>query len=464
MPKFNYSTKLLVMKTNNFTRRKFIANASAGTAGTLLSNQLPVFGNSNKALASELAVKGGNPVRAEGWLKWPVWNSDAEKPMLSVLRSGNWFRGNGHKASEFEKLYADLIGSKRAVATASGTTALETALHVMGVDAGDEVIVSPYTFIATYNVVFNQKALPVFADTDQETFNINPNKIEEKINDRTRAILPVHILGLPADMNRINSIAKQNDLVVIEDACQAWLAEYEGKKVGTLGDLGCFSFQNSKHIPSGEGGAIVGNDEKVMDLCYSYHNCGRAYGKTKSQYRGYPFRGGNKRMTELQAVILISQMTRAKSDADKRLENALYLDSKLKEIPGIIPYKLTDGATRSAYHLYPFRYKKEFFDELPREKFLKALSAEGIPCSGGYGTQYHDGLMEEALSSRGYKRLFSEQRLKQYREELHNLPDNEQLTREAVWFYQNMLLAERKDMDDIIHAVQKVYDNRKQLL
>ena len=452
------------MKTNKFTRRKFIGNAAAGTVGVMLSNHLPAYGISNKVPGAELALHGGKPVRTEGWMKWPVWNSDAEKPMISVLRSGNWFRGNGTKGSEFEKKYAALIGTKRAVATASGTAALETALHVMGVDAGDEVIVSPYTFIATYNVVFNQKALPVFADTDQETFNIDPNKIEEKINERTKALLPVHILGLPADMNRINAIAKKNDLVVIEDACQAWLAEYEGKKCGTLGDIGCFSFQNSKHIPSGEGGAIVGNDDAIMDHCYSYHNCGRAHGKTMSEFRGYPFRGGNKRMTEFQSVVLLSQIERAKSDADKRLENALYLDSKLKEMPGIIPYKLTDGATRSAYHLYPFRYKKEYFDDLPREKFIAALVAEGIPCSGGYGQQYFDGLIEEALSSRGYKRLFSEQRLNRYREELHHLPDNDQLTREAVWFFQNMLLADRKDMDDIIHAIQKVYENRKQLL
>ena len=452
------------MKTNSFTRRKFIARTTAGTVGTMLASQIPVFGNSNKLLDSKLAIKGGNPVRTEGWLKWPVWNTDAEKPMISVLRSGNWYRGNGTKGNEFEKKYADLIGIKRAIATASGTAALETALHVMGVDAGDEVITSPYTFIATYNVVFNQKALPVFADTDQETFNINPAKIEEKINERTRAILPVHILGLPADMNSINSIAKKNELVVIEDACQAWLAEYEGKKCGTLGDLGCFSFQNSKHIPSGEGGAIVGNDDAIMDLCNSYHNCGRAFGKTMSEFRGYPFRGGNKRLAEFQSVILMSQMERAKSDADKRLKNALYLNSKLKEIPGIIPYKLTEGANRSAYHLYPFRYKKEHFDDLPREKFLAALSAEGIPCSGGYGPQYFDGLIEEAISSRGYKRLFSAERLNRYREELHHLPDNDQLTREAVWFSQSMLLADRSDMDDIINAVQKVYKNRKQLL
>ena len=451
------------MKKDNLSRRQFIATTSVGAIGAIITTGAPSYGRLSNA-SGKLALLGGNPVRTTGWMEWPIWESEAEDPMLSVLRSGKWYRDWGTKVTEFEKQYADLIGARRALATSSGTTALETALHVMGVDAGDEVIVSPYTFIATYNVVFNQKALPVFADTDQETFTINPNKIEEKITDRTKAILPVHILGLPVDMNSINAIAKNNDLVVIEDACQAWLAEYEGKKCGTLGDLGCFSFQNSKNLPSGEGGAVVGNDDGIMDLCHSYHDSGRPYGNSKSEFTGYPFRGGNKRMMEMQAVILTSQMKRIKKDADKRLKNALYLDSKLKDIPGIIPYKLADGATRSAYHLYPFRYKKEYFDSLPRRKFLNALSAEGIPCSGGYGPQYNDGLMEEALNSKGYKRLFSEQRLNTYREELKNLPENDQLTQEAVWLFQNMLLGEQKDMDDIIDAIQKVYANRKQLL
>ncbi len=451
------------MSHNSFTRRQFITTSSAGAIGVMIATATPSCGKLNK-VSDKPALLGGNPVRSTGWMDWPIWDPEAEESMLTVLRSGKWYREWGTHVTEFEKLYADLIGTRRALATASGTTALETALHVLGVDAGDEVIVSPYTFIATYNVVFNQKALPVFADTDQETFTINPDKIEEKINDRTKAILPVHILGLPADMNRINAIAKKHNLVVIEDACQAWLAEYDGKKCGTLGDLGCFSFQNSKHLPSGEGGAITGNNDDIMDLCYSYHNCGRPYGNRASEYSGYPFRGGNKRMMEMQAVILMSQMKRIHADADKRLANALYLDSKLKEIPGIIPYKLSNGATRSAYHLYPFRYKKENFDGLSREKFLKALSAEGIPCSEGYGPQYHDGLMEEALNSTGYKRLFSKQRLDLYREELHNLPDNDQLTSEAVWLFQNMLLGEREDMDDIVNAIQKIYENRKQLL
>jgi dTDP-4-amino-4,6-dideoxygalactose transaminase len=450
------------MKSRPVTRRKFIASTSAGAAAAILS--APVFATSGAAITSELALRGGDPVRKAGWLSWPVWNQEAEAPMMSLLQSGNWYRGDGKQCIEFEKKYAQLIGAKRVIATASGSAALITSLQMIGVDAGDEVIVSPFTFIASYNVIFNQHALPVFADTDPDTFTINPHKIEEKINERTSAILPVHICGLPADMNRISAIAKKHNIPVIEDACQAWLAEYDNKMCGTLGDLGCFSFQNSKHIPSGEGGAISGNNDALMDRCFAYHNCGRPYGSSMRGMGENPIRGSNRRMTEVQAGLLLSQIGRARSDADKRLENALYLDSKLKEIPGIVPYKLSDGATRSSYHLYPFRYKKEHFDGLPRHKFIAALNAEGIPCGEGYGQQYFDNLIEEAISSKGYTRLFSKERLNRYREELHNLPDNDQLTLEVVWFFQNMLLAERSDMDDIINAVQKIYENRSQLL
>jgi perosamine synthetase len=450
------------MNKEKLSRRKFIASTSAGAAGAMLS--APLLANAGTGSAAKLALKGGDPVRTSAWPSWPVWNQEAEAPMLSLLRSGNWYRGDGRLCSDFEKNYAQLIGARRVIATSSGSTALIAALHTMGVDAGDEVIVSPYTFIASYNVIFNQKALPVFADTNQETFTIDPHKIEERITERTRAILPVHIFGLPADMNRILAIGKKHQLAVIEDACQAWLAEYEGKMCGTLGDLGCFSFQNSKHIPSGEGGAIAGNNDAVMDRCFAYHNCGRPHGASMAGMGENAIRGSNKRMTELQAGILLFQMDRARMDADKRLENALYLNEKLKEIPGIIPYKLADGATRSAYHFYPFRYKKEHFDGLSRNKFRDALHAEGIPTYAGYGKQYYDGLIEEAISSRGYQRLFSPERLKRYREELHQLPENDQLTGEAVMLFQNMLLAERSDMDDIIHAIHKIHETRKQLL
>jgi perosamine synthetase len=442
-------------------RREFLSTASAGAVAALASTTLPAYGISYKT-STQLALLGGDPVRKKNWLEWPQWDRDAEDEISSVLRSGDWFLGRGTKVAEFEEKYAEMMGAKRCLATSSGTTALLVALHVLGIDAGDEVLVAPYTFIATYNVVFLNHALPVFVDTNQETFCMDPDKIEERITERTKAILPVHILGLPADMDKINAIAKKHNLVVIEDACQAWLAEYQHKKCGTIGDLGCFSFQNSKNLPAGEGGAVIGNSDELLDKCHSFHNCGRPYGSVKKT-SNYPMRGSNRRMQQFQAVILMSQMKRIKKDADIRLANALYLTSKIKDIPGIIPYKLSDGATRSAYHLYPFRYKKEYFNDIPREKFLAALKAEGIPCAGGYGTQNKEGLIEEALSSRGFQRLFSEERLRKYREENH-LPNNDQLCQEAVWFFQNMLLGTKADMDDIANAIGKIYEARDKLV
>ncbi|MCK4629395.1 MAG: DegT/DnrJ/EryC1/StrS family aminotransferase, partial [Sedimentisphaerales bacterium] len=163
-----------------------------------------------------------------------------------------------------------------------------------------------------------------------------------------------------------------------------------------------------------------------------------------------------------QAVILMSQMKRIQKDADTRLENALYLDSKIKDIPGIITCKLAPGATRSAYHLYAFRYKKEYFNNIPRVRFRSAMAAEGVGCGPGYGPQNKDGLIEDALSSKGYKRLFSKKRLKKYREENH-LPDNDQLCQEAIWFSQKFLLGTKSDMDDIANAILKVYENRDKL-
>jgi dTDP-4-amino-4,6-dideoxygalactose transaminase len=159
----------------------------------------------------------------------------------------------------------------------------------------------------------------------------------------------------------------------------------------------------------------------------------------------------------------MSQMKRIEKDNDVRLSNALYLDKRLKEIPGIIPYKPADGATRAVYHMYPFRYIKEQFNNIPKDKFIAALNAEGIPCGNGYGKQNRDGLIEEQLNSRGFKRLFSEARLKQWREE-NVLPGNDQLCDQAVTFYQSILLGSKPDMDDIVNAIAKIYENRNTLV
>ncbi len=401
------------------------------------------------------ALLGGTPVHKGGWPKWPEWRQSWEPDVLQVLRSGQWSRaGGGSQVPNFETAYAKLIGAKRCLATASGTTALITGIHVVGVDAGDEVITSPYTFIATYNTILFHKALPVFADTDPATLTMDPASIESRITERTRAIVPVHIYGLPCDMDPINAIAKKHNLAVVEDACQAWLAEYKGHKCGTLGDLGCFSFQNSKHIPAGEGGAVTGNSEELLDRCHAFHNCGRATGTFHGN--GCFSRGGNFRMQHFQAAMLLQQFDKLVQETERRRENADYLTAGLKEIPGIQPVRLPDNS-RAVWHLYPFRYDAAQFSDLPLDKFTNALSAEGIPCGGGYQEQYYDGILDEAIASRGFKRLFPAERLKAYRDSFQELKGNKQVCETTVGMSQNMLLADRGNMDQIIEAIRKIH-------
>jgi perosamine synthetase len=439
-----------------WTRRGFVQSLTAGSAtlAWLNSGQAPqVFA----AKADKPALLGGEPVHQGGWPGWPQWDKSWEADILDVLRSGVWCcSGGGRQVGAFENEYAHLLGAKGCVATSSGTTALLTSLYVMGIDAGDEVITSPYTFIATYNAILMQKALPVFADTDPATLTMDPASIESRITDRTRAIMPVHIYGMPCDMDPINAIAKKHNLVVVEDACQAWLAEYKGRKCGTLGDLACFSFQNSKHIPAGEGGAITGNDEELLDRCQSFHNCGRAHGTYQGS--GLFSRGSNFRMTHYQAALLRQEISKLVEDTKRRQENADYLSAALKEIPGITPVRLPEDS-RAVWHLYSFRYDAEEFNGLPRHQFMRALQAEGIPCGGGYHEQYYDGLLDEAINSRGFQRLFSADRLKQYRDSFQQLTGNKQVCETTVGMFNTVLLAERSDVEHIVDAIQKVQAN-----
>jgi len=447
------------MNDNDLTRRQFIAAASAGSLAAVASKTLPAYANTSRK-AGKLAVLGGQPVRTKRFPGWPIWDKNTDEELiLSVMRSGVWSRNK--VVAEFEKKYAQLMGAKRCIGTTNGTNALLTSLHCLDIGIGDEVLVPPYTFIATIDVIFLCGALPIMVDTDPETFQINPERIEEKISEHTRAILPVHILGLPANMDKINAIAKKHDLLVVEDACQAWMAEWKGKKCGTLGDLGCFSFQNSKNLPCGEGGAILGDDDRIMDKCYSYHNFGRPYGSVTG--RGNAILGTKCRMAEYQAAILLAQMKRLEEQTQTRNENAKYLTSRIKDIPGIIPHKLYDGVTRAAYHLYPFRYKKEHFNGVSRGKFLSALSAEGIPCSRGYGQVNKGDFFEDALRSKNFKRAYSKERLDRCREQNY-CPDNNQLCEEAVWFFHSLLLGTKSDMDDIADAIEKIYENRGKLV
>ena len=438
----------------DLTRRGFVRTAAAGTAAlTWLS--APRAPTVFAAGPDKPALLGGTPVHKGGWPKWPQWRESWEPEIVEVLRGGRWSSaGGGGQVADFEKAYAALLGAKRCTATASGTTALITSMHVMGVDAGDEVITSPYTFIATYNTILMLKALPVFADTDPATLTMDPASIESRITERTRAIVPVHIYGMPCDMDPINAIAEKHNLAVVEDACQAWLAEYQGRKCGTLGDLGCFSFQNSKHIPAGEGGAVTGDSDELLDRCHAFHNCGRAFGTFKGS--GCFSRGTNCRMMHYAAALLRQEIDKLVTDTKRRQENADHLTAGLKEVPGIEPVRLPENS-RAVWHLYAFRYDADQFHGLPRDDFIRALRAEGIPCSGGYGEQYYDGLLDEAISSRGFQRLFPAERLKAYRDSLQELKGNQQVCETTVAFFQTLLLADRSDMDHIVEAIRRIH-------
>ena len=435
---------------SRLNRRQFVAATSLGSLAAAAAPATPARAVFNQT-ASQLAVRGGKPVRTKGFPGWPMWDRERdEESVVAALRSGVWSRAK--LVSEFEKKYAELLGAKHCLATTHGTTALLTALNALDIGVGDEVLVGPYTFVASISVIMLSGALPIMVDTDRETFLVNPEKMEAKITPNTRAILPVHIYGLPANMDRIKAIAKKHNLLVLEDACQAWLAEFRGKKCGTLGDLGCFSFQNSKHLTCGEGGAVTGDDEAVMKRAYAYHNFGS----------GGPYLGSKARMTEFQAAILLAQMQRLEEQTQRRWENATYLTSKLQGIPGIAPHRLYDGVTRAAYHLYPLRYDAQEFNGAPRERFMAALRAEGIPCSGGYGRLNEAPFIENTLSSRNFKRMYSAEQLDHCRAQIE-CPDNNLLCSEAVCFSQRVLLGGKEDMDDIANAIVKIHENRAQL-
>lgn len=454
------------MWNKTYSRRKFLKqNAMAGIGAVVTAGIAPsLFANCKGDTATPVML-GGEPVRTKGWPEWPVWNPETDEPrVLEVLRSGVWSRDS--VADEFERRWAETIGTKRSLALVNGTNALVTALIQQGIGGGDEVIVPPYTFIATVTAVLSTGAMPVFVDTDPETFQIDPEKIEAKITPRTRAILPVHILGLPADMGRIMEIAGKHDLIVVEDACQSWLAEIDHKKTGTFGHAGCFSFQNSKHVPIGEGGAIVSDDEEFMDRCFSYSNFGFPYGAAVGSVSGGSVMMGTKlRITEYQAAIGLAQLKRLDDDTTLRNKNAAYLKSQIETIPGIVPYKLYDQVTRAAFHLFPFRYQKEEFQGLPRAGFLKALQAEGIPCTSGYATLNNQPYLGHAFQTKNYRKMYPEEMLDidKYLEQ-NQCPENDRLcNEEAVWFTQNMLLAGEPDMDDIAAAIEKVHKHAGEL-
>lgn len=398
-------------------------------------------------MPTKLALRGGDPVRTRPWPSWPVWDEQDVQAVGDVVRSGGWFAGNGTKNREFAEYYAKLHNARYGVPCCNGTLAIEIALRAAGVKAGDEVITSPYTFIATASATIQVNAVPIFADVDPGTLNLDPAAAEAAITEKTRAIIAVHIGGCPANMDAFSDIAKRHNLVLIEDAAQSHLAEWKGRRVGAIGHGGTFSFQASKNLNAGEGGIFLTDHEEIFENAWSLHNCGRV---REGGWYEHRMVSGNYRMTELGAALLLSQARRLEEQTRRRNENALYLAERLSTIEGITPNRRDPEVTQHAYHIFIFRYDSKAFGGWTREQFLTALRAEGVPCSPGYSPLYRSPAFRINTDTHPFPKHIDYASM--------HLPKVERASEEAVWILQTTLLAEREDMDDIVTAVRKVQD------
>ena len=436
-----------------FSRRQCVQKFGTAASSLGLISQTIV---SAKADEAKPAMLGGSPIRkkTDHWTKWPIIGENDARMITDVLKSGLWNRLSGPITPKFEAAWAARLGAKHCLATANGTSALIIALAAMDIGPGDEVIIPPYTFAATVNAVLLHHALPIFSDTDLNTFQMDCNSITSLINANTVALMPVHLGGSVADMDRIMQIAGDKKIKVIEDACQSPLAEWKGRAVSTIGDIGCFSFQASKNLNAGEGGALLTNNSDYFEEARSFHNNGRA--RPNSGVSGYGRNGANLRLTEFQSAILLAQMERLEKQSQTRESNAKYLTEQLQSIPGIMPAKMYDGCTRNAYHLYMFRYNSQAFQGLPRETFLKALAAEGIPGSTGYSPLNKEPFLKVVTTNKGFLRIYGEKHLNDWYAKNAERPANDIICKDAVWFTQNMLLGPRSDMDQIASAIRRI--------
>jgi len=444
------------------TRRKFIATASAGSIAAVATGAIPFkdisIVNSN---SGKLAILGGTPaITAKKWPDWPYIDEKVISEVVETTKSGIWCRiqSPNNKVQRFENEFAKLLGIKTSIATGSGTQSLNTCVEALGIGPGDEVITSPYTDPGTIASILVSRALPVMADLDPDSFQLDPDDVESRITKRTKALMPVHMMGQPCNMERIMEIAKKHNLKVIEDSAQAHFAEYQGKKAGLIGDVGCFSFQTSKVLCCGEGGGIISNNEELMDKCYTVHNHGTSKrGRTETI-------GSKYRMNEFEAAVLLGQLPGVLDRHYIRNRNAKYLTEHLKECPGLVPQKLYPGTTAGSWYLYPWSYKKDQFNGAPREKFLKAIAAEGISLSPYISNGLHrEPWTQHIQTLPEYKKMYGASRLKKFNSELH-LPKCDKVCEDMVMLWASgPLLGTLADMDDLVNAIMKVYVNRDKL-
>lgn len=398
----------------------------------------------------ELAINGGPKSVTKGF-PWPIFNDQEIDAVAEVVRSGKW--GNpdcSDEVEKFEKEFAKYCGSKYAVSCVNGSVSLRLALIACGVKPGDEVIVPPYTFIATASTVIECNCVPVFVDIHPDTYNLDHTKIEAAITERTKAIIPVHFGGLACDMDAIMDIASRHNLYVIEDAAHGHGAEYKGKKLGSIGHAGSFSFQSSKNLTSGEGGIVITDDENLYATMNSLRNVGRIEG---GQWYDHYNPGCNYRITQMQAVLLSQQLKRLDEQTIRRNKNGQYLNELLQKIEGITPLKRSETITMHCYHIYIFKFDQSKFGGISRNRFVEILAAEGVPCFKGYPHP----LYKQPLFQNKNFMCYAIPDSVDY-SQVHCPVAEQACSTDAVWILQHAMLGEKEDMDDFVSAILKIQE------
>ncbi|NJE26418.1 DegT/DnrJ/EryC1/StrS family aminotransferase [Thermococcus sp. MV5] len=308
----------------------------------------------------------------------PLIGEEEINAVVEVLKSG--MLAHGKEVEAFEREFADYLGAKYGIAVTNGTAALDVALKAIKIGPGDEVITTPFTFIASANSILFQGAKPVFADIDPKTYNLDPNEVLEKITDKTKAIVVVHLYGQPADMKAFKEIAEDYKLYLIEDCAQAHGAEFEGQKVGTFGDIAAFSFYPTKNMTTGEGGMIITNDEELARRAELIRN----HGQTKKYL--HEELGYNLRMTNIAAAIGRAQLKKLDEWNEQRIENAKLLSDGISKIDGLTP-PYTDPRVKHVFHQYVIRVEEGF--PLSREELMAKLREKGIGSAVHYPIPVH---------------------------------------------------------------------------
>jgi dTDP-4-amino-4,6-dideoxygalactose transaminase len=406
-------------------------------------------------MMSQLAIKGGTPVRTAPYPAWPQFDDRERKGVLEVLEAAHWWATGGSKVVEFEQAWGRFHGLELSLACTNGTHAIELALQALDIGEGDEVIVPDYTFLATAGAVATVNAVPVPVDIDPATLCIDPDAVEAAIGERTAAVIVVHLAGHPADLDRLTDLCARHGLALIEDCAHAHGSSWRGQPVATFGDAGTYSFQQSKLLTAGEGGAVVAKDPGVLARARSFGDCGRNPGEWYySHYR----LGSNTRMTEWQAAVLLAQLDRFDEQHRRRNDNALRLSAELAEIPGVIPQARDERTTSQGYYCYVVRVDADAFGA-SREQVREALAAEGVPLTMSYPSTSGldcfvapDGFAPRYRTRTGFPDYAA-----------LPLPESRRAAAETLWVWHRTLLGSPDDITDVVEAFAKVHEHAHEL-